>query len=175
MPTDDQTDLFGALLSCTPSRRWVAAVLEHGPFADGDELMAAANEAWNMLSSRELPPLLAEYLPLSSPPDNPFAATEHAAMVAEFPELWPDLVELEVRYQDRFGFAAVIAVEGLALPNVIAQLRTRLGHDRDSELEVARDELATIGRKRLCAVIASGRISGVGPFETSGSHPCVSS
>jgi 2-oxo-4-hydroxy-4-carboxy-5-ureidoimidazoline decarboxylase len=173
MSDDNQSETTRALFSCTPSRQWVATVLRQGPFADEDALKTAAEGAWNGLSPDALPSLLDQYLPLSAAPDNPFAAAEHAVMLRDNPHSLSQLAELESRYRDRYGFAAVIAVEGMSLPDVIALLHTRLGHDRPTELEVARGELTKIGRNRLRSVIASGQIPGINNIQTPGSRSCV--
>ena len=60
----------------------------------------------------------------------------------------PELDELNLRYEDRFGFRFVVFVNRRPKAELVPILRERLGRTRERELETALDELVSIAIDR---------------------------
>ena len=73
------------------------------------------------------------------------------------PRQFAALSELNVRYRARFGFPFIVAVKGLDVDAILADLATRLEATRDAETIEARRQIARIARFRLDATFAAGR------------------
>ncbi|MFE5700640.1 OHCU decarboxylase [Rhodococcus sp. ACS1] len=150
----DESALEKELLICTPSRTWATAVLSARPYVDRADLLAAAGEAWNSMTSEDVAMALESYLPLSDPPDSAHAAAEHCALVASSAGRLAVLRERESRYRARFGFPVVIAAKGLTLDRILADIDERVTNGRPDELVVAQRHMAAIGEGRLATLIA---------------------
>ena len=58
-------------------------------------------------------------------------------------------------YAERFGFPFVMAVKGRSTGEILDAMAERLGNDADAEFARSLEEIATIARLRLEALIAS--------------------
>ncbi|MFD6062630.1 2-oxo-4-hydroxy-4-carboxy-5-ureidoimidazoline decarboxylase [Rhodococcus wratislaviensis] len=150
----DESALENELLICTPSRTWATAVLSARPYADREDLLAAAADAWRSLTPADVATALANYLPLSDPPDSAHAVAEHGALVASSAGRLTVLRERESRYRARFGFPVVIAAKGLTLEHILAEIDRRLTNDRADELVLAARHMVAIGEGRIATLIA---------------------
>ncbi|KXX57195.1 MULTISPECIES: 2-oxo-4-hydroxy-4-carboxy-5-ureidoimidazoline decarboxylase [Rhodococcus] len=150
----DESALEKELLTCTPSRTWATAVLSARPYADCEDLLAAAAAAWRSMTPEDVAAALENYLPLSDPPDSAHAAAEHGALVASSAGKLTVLRERESRYRARFGFPVVIAAKGLTLDRILAEIDRRVTNDRADELLLAAHHVVAIGEGRIASLIA---------------------
>jgi len=150
----DESALGKELLICTPSRTWATAVLSARPYADREDLLAAAAAAWRSMTLDDVAAALENYLPLSAPPDSAHAAAEHGALVASSAGRLTLLRQRESRYRARFGFPVVIAAKGLTLDSILAEIDRRVTNDRADELVVATRHMVAIGEGRIATLIA---------------------
>lgn len=65
------------------------------------------------------------------------------------------LVDLNARYNAKFGFPFILAVKGYDRPGVIAEFARRVERDAATEFAAALDEIARITRFRLEALLAA--------------------
>ncbi|MGW3008511.1 2-oxo-4-hydroxy-4-carboxy-5-ureidoimidazoline decarboxylase [Streptomyces sp. NPDC001219] len=142
---------LASLLSCCGSLRWAERVAAHRPYPDVESLLAASDEACYDLTAAELDEALAEES-LSPQPlvgaRGPGTLAAHTALRAAHAE-----------YERRFRHVFVICLDGYRdeelLDQVLAAIRTRLGHEPDEERAVAADELRRLTRGRLARLTAS--------------------
>lgn len=70
------------------------------------------------------------------------------------PEEYATLVELNTRYNAKFGFPFILAVRGHDRASVIAEFSRRVERDADAEFVEALDQIANITRLRLEALVS---------------------
>ncbi|GAA3166022.1 2-oxo-4-hydroxy-4-carboxy-5-ureidoimidazoline decarboxylase [Streptomyces ramulosus] len=146
LPPDDA---LAALLTCCGSRRWAQRLARHRPYPDLGALLAASDEGCYDLSAADLDDALAAEsaspMPALGTP-GPGTLAAHTALRAAHAE-----------YERRFRHAFVICLDGYgedeALDQMLAGIRTRLGHDPDEERAIAADELRRTVRGRLARLI----------------------
>ncbi|MGW3625202.1 2-oxo-4-hydroxy-4-carboxy-5-ureidoimidazoline decarboxylase [Streptomyces sp. NPDC000880] len=135
-----------ALLACCGSSRWARRLVAHRPYPDLDALFAAADEASYDLSPADLCEALADESSAGAHPGAPQVA--HTALGAA-----------HAAYESRFGHAFVICLDGYHpkeyLDQVLAGIRTRLGHEPDEERVVSAEQLRGLARSRLAHVVAN--------------------
>jgi 2-oxo-4-hydroxy-4-carboxy-5-ureidoimidazoline decarboxylase len=122
----------------------------HRPYPTVEALLAAADEASFDLAPDEIAEALAAEIATTLP--DPGTAAVHTALRAA-----------HAAYEARFGHAFVIALDEAAeadptavLDQAMAGLRTRLGHDRDTEATVAAEQLRGLCRRRLLRLAGRG-------------------
>ncbi|MDP3893302.1 2-oxo-4-hydroxy-4-carboxy-5-ureidoimidazoline decarboxylase, partial [Nocardioides sp.] len=76
------------------------------------------------------------------------------AAVSRDSETDRQLAEGNRAYEERFGRVFLICASGLSAEEILAALRTRLGHDEATEQAVVADELRKIALLRLGKVMA---------------------
>jgi OHCU decarboxylase len=60
-----------------------------------------------------------------------------------------EFATLNAAYKAKFGFPFIVAVRGLTRDEILAQFRTRLGNDRETEFDTALAEIHKIAHLRL--------------------------
>lgn len=140
-----------ALYGCFANRRWANAVCAARPYANGAEVLLAADGAWadisdvEWLAAFEAHPRIGErggHAPaLSDREQSRVAAAATETLAA---------LEVENReYEKRFGHVFLIAARGRTAEEILEALRTRMRNDPVTELKVAADEQRKITRFRL--------------------------
>ncbi|WP_246494428.1 2-oxo-4-hydroxy-4-carboxy-5-ureidoimidazoline decarboxylase [Streptomyces zagrosensis] len=140
-----------ALLACCGSRRWARRIAGHRPYPDLAALLAAAAEASYDLTSTDLTEALADESVVQHPPSGsqgPGTLAAHTALRAA-----------HAAYESKFGHVFVLCLDGVpqeeVLGQVLASIRTRLGHQDEKEREVAADELRRVAQGRLAHLAAT--------------------
>lgn len=144
--TAPAADVESALLDCFGSHRWAQRLAAHRPYPDLDALLAAADEAGYDLSLTERAEALAAEVSPALAPDA--APSAHLALAAA-----------HAAYESKFGHVFVICLDGVRPAEhpdqVLAGIRTRLGHDPDQERVVAADEMRRLARGRIIGLVSS--------------------
>jgi OHCU decarboxylase len=78
-------------------------------------------------------------------------AAEGALSAAELDATYKTLAELNLQYEDRFGFRFVVWVNKRPKAALVEVLRARLAHSRELELATGLREMFLIARDRLAA------------------------
>lgn len=139
---------------------WVAErAWERRPFASRAELHRAMCEVVRAADRKAQLELIRAHPDLGSRlPLSPASAGEQAS--AGLDRLGEaeraELMELNRRYRERFGFPFIMAVRGQAPEAILAALRQRLGRDPEAELEQALAEIEKIARFRLEDAVLDG-------------------
>ncbi|MFF7654943.1 2-oxo-4-hydroxy-4-carboxy-5-ureidoimidazoline decarboxylase [Streptomyces sp. NPDC007983] len=141
-----------ALLSCCGSRRWARLIADHRPYPDLGALLAAGDEA-----SYDLTPAdLAEALADESMTGHPLPAEPGVGSLAAHTALRA----AHAAYEQRFGHAFVICLDGLApdetLDRLLTGIRDRLGNEPEEERINSAEELRRIARGRLTRLATPG-------------------
>ncbi|MFI0780013.1 2-oxo-4-hydroxy-4-carboxy-5-ureidoimidazoline decarboxylase [Streptomyces sp. NPDC021212] len=139
-----------SLLSCCGSRRWARLIADHRPYPDLGALLAAGDEA-----SYDLTPAdLAEALADESMTGHPLPVEAGVGALAAHTALRA----AHAAYEQKFGHAFVICLDGLApdetLDRLLTGIRSRLGNEPDEEWVTAAEELRHIARGRLTRLAA---------------------
>lgn len=69
------------------------------------------------------------------------------------PEEFAAITRLNGEYDARFGFPFILAVKGHTRDSIIANMRARIGHDREAEIAEALRQIERIARFRLTALL----------------------
>jgi OHCU decarboxylase len=64
------------------------------------------------------------------------------------PAVLAELAELNRRYEERFGFRFVVFVHGRSRAEIVPELRRRLEHSREQELDTGLEALVSIAEDR---------------------------
>ncbi|WNG87088.1 2-oxo-4-hydroxy-4-carboxy-5-ureidoimidazoline decarboxylase [Mycobacterium sp. ITM-2016-00317] len=151
-------DAFNAL----PMRRAVHAVFEccfsvplaadlarARPFDTHDRLFRFADTLLFGLSEESIDSILQAYPDVGRRPGSEKSQAEQCAISDKRPEVMAELAAASKAYLDHFGFGFVMFVNGAGADLVLATMRNRMHHDRETERKVVRNELARINRTRL--------------------------
>lgn len=139
------------LLACCASRRWVAAVSGHG---DLDALRAASKRVLDELEWPDVEEALAAHPRIGERArgegrEAGWSRGEQSGMDGAALELRDALAEGNRAYEERFGHVFLICASGRSGPEMLADLRERLGNDVETERDVVRREMAAIVDLRL--------------------------
>ncbi|MEU1801145.1 2-oxo-4-hydroxy-4-carboxy-5-ureidoimidazoline decarboxylase [Streptomyces sp. NPDC019937] len=141
-----------ALLCCCGSRRWARLIADHRPYPDLGALLAAGDEASYDLNPADLAEALAD----ESMTGHPLPAEPGVGSLAAHTALRA----AHAAYEQRFGHAFVICLDGLApdetLDRLLTGIRDRLGNEPEEERINAAEELRRIARGRLTRLAAPG-------------------
>lgn len=143
----DGRDAARMLREVCASRAWAAAVADGRPYATLGELLDAADAAMAGLTAADLAEATAAHPPIGRPAPGDAASAREQSGVRD--EERAQLLELNRAYQERHGHVFLICATGRTGAEMLAALRTRIGHDAETERETVRTELGKINRIRL--------------------------
>jgi len=150
-------ELRPQLLACADVSAWADALLDGRPYADADEVEATADKAAREFSPADVDRALAAHPRIGERAEG--SSTEAAWSRAEQSTVSRDatteqaLAEGNRAYEARFGRVFLICATGLSGEEILASLRSRLGHDEVTEQAVVADELRKIALLRLRRVL----------------------
>ncbi|MDT8915502.1 2-oxo-4-hydroxy-4-carboxy-5-ureidoimidazoline decarboxylase [Amycolatopsis sp. PS_44_ISF1] len=150
--TAEAAEVRPVLTACLAVPRWVDAVLEGRPYPRFDALLKAAERA-TPLSRDEVRAAIAAHPRIGEQPrgtgeDAGWSRGEQSGVdnAGEF-------AAANAEYESRFGHVFLVCAAGRSGTELLANLRSRLGHDPETELDVAGAELAQIARLRLAKAV----------------------
>ncbi len=147
LPPEEAADL---LLEICASPAWASAVLGGRPFAARADLFEASDAALDLLSESDLAEAMAAHPPIGRPKEgDPVSAREQRGAASASEEIKAELLDLNLRYQDRFGHVFLICATGLGAEQLRDALRERLDNTPERELQIVRRELGRINHIRL--------------------------
>jgi 2-oxo-4-hydroxy-4-carboxy-5-ureidoimidazoline decarboxylase len=140
-----------ALERCCGARRWVEGMLAARPFASPAVLHEAADAVWAALGPSDFLEAFAHHPAIGGPAGalSAWSSEEQARAGEGTASVTAELRALNEAYAARFGYTFIICATGKTAPEILAQLRARLGNERDAELRVAAAEQASITHLRL--------------------------
>jgi 2-oxo-4-hydroxy-4-carboxy-5-ureidoimidazoline decarboxylase len=151
LPDEDARRL---LTACLPVHRWVEEVLEGRPYAGWPALEARAAASAEHLDDDELEAALAGHPRIGERPSSPqhnaeFSRREQSGVQASDGDIARRLAEGNAAYEERFDRVFLIRAAGRGAPEILAELRRRLGNDDAAERAETVTQLREIALLRL--------------------------
>ena len=138
-----------ALAECLAVPRWVQAVLDGQPYESRDALFAVAERAAATLTAEEVGLALAGHPRIGDKTGSATSRTEQSGV-----DNADEFLAANREYERRFDRIYLVCASGRSGDELLADLRSRLGNDPDTELAVTVRELGKIALLRLAKVIA---------------------
>jgi 2-oxo-4-hydroxy-4-carboxy-5-ureidoimidazoline decarboxylase len=143
------------LLACCGSRRWAARVSAGRPYADDDALLTAADAAWDVATEADVREAFGAHPRIGDAASGGAQERREQSASADADEATrAALAEGNRAYEARFGHIYLVCASGRSAPELLADLRSRLGNDPATELRVAAEEQRAITRLRLRNLLA---------------------
>lgn len=147
------------LLSTCGSHRWVASMLERAPFADVEELHAAAEVAFDELGEQDWleafghHPRIGDVEALRErfAASGAFSEREQAGLGETEDAIVEAIHRGNEEYEAKHGFVFLIRAAGRSAQEILEQQRARIQNDRPRELEIAASQQREITHLRLDA------------------------
>jgi 2-oxo-4-hydroxy-4-carboxy-5-ureidoimidazoline decarboxylase len=141
------------------STRWVERMMGRRPFGNHARLLFAARVEWFGLTEADWLEAFAHHpqigdraeLEARFPRTHDLSSKEQAGAGGADDEVLTALADANRAYLERFGFIFIVCATGKSADEILALLRERLPHDRNSELRIAAEEQAKITALRLSA------------------------
>lgn len=150
--------LFVVLIACCDAPTWADAVEQGRPYDDTETLYAVANRAARGLSAEEVERAVAAHPRIG---ERPVGEGVEASWSREEQSAIPDHLATQEAleagnraYEDRFGHVFLICATGLSGEEILANLKSRLANDDETEAAIVADELGKIALLRLRKVLA---------------------
>lgn len=143
-PDEDQ------LTTCLAVPRWVREVLAGRPYADKAALIAAADRAASTLTPDEVAAALADHPRIGDRSGSAMSRSEQSGVDSAAAD---EFVAANVDYEERFGRIYLVCASGRGGAELLADLRSRLGNDPETEMAVTANELRKIALLRLEKVL----------------------
>lgn len=135
---------------------WVDAVVAGRPYASVPALAAAAEKASAGWDADDLTAALSHHPRIGERPrghgaDARASRREQSAMTTASPAIGEAMAAANAEYEERFGRVFLIRAAGRTPPEMLAELRRRLGNDPLTEIDEAIAQLREIALLRLHA------------------------
>lgn len=145
------------LLACADVPSWAETLLAGRPYADRDELEAAADKAAREFTPADVDRALAAHPRIGERAEGEGAeaawSRAEQSTVSRDSRTEQALADGNRAYEERFGRVFLVCATGLSAEEILASLQTRLGHDDVTERAVVADELRKIALLRLGRVV----------------------
>jgi 2-oxo-4-hydroxy-4-carboxy-5-ureidoimidazoline decarboxylase len=142
------------VLACCASRSFAKLIADGRPYRDPAELQAAVDVAFSALSWDDIVESMNAHPRIGDrAPSGAWSAAEQSGAASASDQVRQALSEGNVSYEERFGHVFLICASGLSGPEMLTQLRARLGNDAEAEQAVVRRELLKITRLRMTKLL----------------------
>ncbi|MYW95705.1 2-oxo-4-hydroxy-4-carboxy-5-ureidoimidazoline decarboxylase [Amycolatopsis rubida] len=147
-------ELRPMLTACLAVRRWVDTVLEGRPYADFAALSTRADSA-TPLHRNEIRDAIAAHPRIGERPSGKGSDADWSRSEQSGVDNADEFAAANAEYEARFGHVFLVCASGRSGEELLANLRSRLGNDPDTELDVAGAELAKIAQLRLAKAVTA--------------------
>ena len=144
------------MIACCGAPRWADAMIERRPFATTGELCALADEVWDTMQEADWlaafachPRIGERKASHATAQSAAWSRQEQASTAAAPTATLTELADLNVRYEQRFGFTYIVCATGRSAEEMLGILKRRLGNSRTEELRAAAEEQRQIMQIRL--------------------------
>ena len=143
-------DADAALRRCCGSTRWADAMTALRPFEDRAALLRQGERLWWTLAEADWLEAFAAHPKIGErKAGSAWSSDEQKGAAAAPTAVTDELARLNVAYEQQHGFIYIVCATGRSADEMLADLRTRVGSDRKTELRTAAEEQAKILRLRL--------------------------
>ncbi len=141
-------------LACCGSKRWAREMARSRPFANEEQVFAAADRIWRELSREDWLEAFAAHPKIGAggaAGTGParWSDQEQAGVAGAADETRRRLADANREYQARFGYIFIVCATGKTAGEMLSLLEARLRHDAAEELRIAAEEQRKITRLRL--------------------------
>ncbi len=148
------------MIACCGASRWAAEMEARRPFATPGELCAAADQVWSTMDEADWLAAFACHPRIGDRAGERKAAhvgaqsaawsqqEQSGAAAAAAPTL-DELAELNLRYEEHFGFTYIVCATGKSADEMLAILKKRVNNSRAEELREAAEQQRQIMQIRL--------------------------
>ncbi|MFL6229653.1 MAG: 2-oxo-4-hydroxy-4-carboxy-5-ureidoimidazoline decarboxylase [Pyrinomonadaceae bacterium] len=151
------------LLKCCGATAWACRMSAQRPFADANEMMRAAEEAWGRLEDEDWLEAFSRHPKLGerqstteqTRQEQSWSEREQSGMSAADAAARAELAELNREYESKFGYIFIICATDRSPAEILAALKSRLANDAGTELKVAAEEQRRITQLRLEKLLES--------------------
>lgn len=158
LPANEAESEFG---KCCGSTNWARRMVAERPFTNSNELVTLADRIWwslepdDWLEAFASHPKIGENMAARAclAEAQSWAAQEQAGGQNATAETGRSLAELNLEYEDKFGYIYIVCATGKSSEEMLAILRERLPNDAETELRIAAREQARITKLRLGKLI----------------------
>ncbi|HUG08690.1 MAG TPA: allantoicase [Acidimicrobiia bacterium] len=140
------------------STTWVDEMIARRPFATADAVLDVADDVFDSLEERGWLEAFAGHPRIGERGDDENANREQVGTSTASRETIRDLIDVNRRYEDKFGFTYIVYATGRTAEEMLAIARDRLENDRHTEIANASGEqrriTATRLRRMLCQEVS---------------------
>lgn len=148
---------YQLLESCCCATNWVKQMLAARPFKDQQSLLLQAQQIWEKMTEADIleafsgHPQIGDLSTLQAKYANTAdkAGHEQSGMAEAEEEVLKQMLVLNKRYLEKFGFIFIVFASGKSAAEMLALITIRINNDRATELTIAANEQAKITAKRL--------------------------
>lgn len=130
------------------STRWADAMTAARPFASWNTLVETATRLWLALDPADWLEAFSAH-PRIGEKRAGWSSQEQSGTRTASEETMSALADQNREYEERFGFVYLVCATGRSAEEMLANLRGRIGNDRETELRIAAEEHAKITAIRL--------------------------
>jgi 2-oxo-4-hydroxy-4-carboxy-5-ureidoimidazoline decarboxylase len=150
----EPADAAAELMPCCASRRWVSDLVAGRPYRDLDMLQWASDQLLATLDWVDVEQALAAHPRIGarvsgSQTEAAWSRSEQSGAATAPDEVAQQLLEVNRRYERKFGYVFLVCATGLSAAEMIAAAQARLRNDPFAERAIVGRELAKIVRLRL--------------------------
>ncbi|HEX6286208.1 MAG TPA: 2-oxo-4-hydroxy-4-carboxy-5-ureidoimidazoline decarboxylase, partial [Acidimicrobiia bacterium] len=138
----------GFFHSACASRAWVRRMIDERPFASVDELLTTAEYTFGHLGEGDWLEAFSGH-PRIGERGDATANREQAGTATASRETIRDLIDVNRRYEDKFGFTYIVYATGKTADVMLGIARDRLENDEEQEIALAAGEQRKITANRL--------------------------
>ena len=152
------------LRACCVAPAWVEAMVSGRPYSDATELLAASDRAVAALDDSGLAEAMGGHPRIGERAGGPgahggpasagWSRSEQAGAASASDRTAAELAAANRQYEERFGHVYLVSAAGRSGQELLEILLSRLGNDPETELGIARSELAAINRGRLTRLLS---------------------
>ena len=137
------------LTACCGSARWVDAMVARRPFGNMTALTESAASIWRGLSEADWLEAFSHHPKIGDRGAEGIARREQSGVGSASEKVIADLADGNREYHARFGYIFIICATSKSADSMLDALRTRLGNDPATEINVAAEEQLKITQLRL--------------------------
>ncbi len=145
------------LRTCCGSCAWVSALVAKRPFGSIDALVAASDAAWSIVSEKDWLEAFQSHPRIGeshakreqSGVAKSWSSAEQARVSDAHAATRAELTSVNDSYEQKFGFIYIVCATGKSVDEMLVLAKSRMNHDRETELRVAAEEQRKITNLRL--------------------------
>lgn len=150
-------------VQCCGATAWACGMSARRPFGGADDLLRAAEEAWQNLDEEDWLEAFSRHPQIGegkaateqTGTEKEWSEREQSGMGAADDATRRELEELNRAYAEKFGYIFIVCATGKSPAEVLAALRARLSNDPASEIASAAREQRRITKLRLEKLLGS--------------------